>query len=251
MGSDHHYPEEAPAHDVAVDGFWIDRYAVTNASSAASSTATGHVTLAERPPDPADYPGAEPGAARPGVGWCSEAPGSRVDLRNPTTGGPTCRARLAPSARARELAQGEDEAPRRARGVGRRGGLRTWAGKDAAHRGRVGAGGPRRPRRRRVRLGRRADARTVATWPTPGRASSRSENLRSTATSATAPVGSFPPNGYGLLRDGRQRVGVDHRLVPGPRRGRASACCAGHEPARRRPERQLRPGAARMRSPAR
>ena len=30
MGSDHHYPEEAPAHRVAVDGFWIDRTPVTN-----------------------------------------------------------------------------------------------------------------------------------------------------------------------------------------------------------------------------
>jgi formylglycine-generating enzyme len=30
MGSDHHYPEEAPAHRVAVNGFWIDRDAVTN-----------------------------------------------------------------------------------------------------------------------------------------------------------------------------------------------------------------------------
>ena len=25
MGSDEHYPEEAPAHRVRVDGFWIDR----------------------------------------------------------------------------------------------------------------------------------------------------------------------------------------------------------------------------------
>ena len=30
MGSDHHYAEEAPAHQVTVDGFWIDRYTVTN-----------------------------------------------------------------------------------------------------------------------------------------------------------------------------------------------------------------------------
>ena len=30
MGSDHHYPEEAPAHRVTVDGFWIDRTPVTN-----------------------------------------------------------------------------------------------------------------------------------------------------------------------------------------------------------------------------
>jgi formylglycine-generating enzyme required for sulfatase activity len=30
MGSDHHYPEEAPAHRVAVAPFWIDRTPVTN-----------------------------------------------------------------------------------------------------------------------------------------------------------------------------------------------------------------------------
>ena len=23
MGSDHHYPEEAPAHNLRVDGFWL------------------------------------------------------------------------------------------------------------------------------------------------------------------------------------------------------------------------------------
>ena len=30
MGSDRHYPEEAPAHSVTVDGFWMDRFTVTN-----------------------------------------------------------------------------------------------------------------------------------------------------------------------------------------------------------------------------
>jgi formylglycine-generating enzyme len=30
MGSDQHYPEEAPAHKVAVDGFWMNKYLVTN-----------------------------------------------------------------------------------------------------------------------------------------------------------------------------------------------------------------------------
>jgi formylglycine-generating enzyme len=60
MGSDRHYPEEAPAHRVAVDGFWIDRYPVTNRKFREFVRATGHVTSAQIPPDPRDYPGALP-----------------------------------------------------------------------------------------------------------------------------------------------------------------------------------------------
>lgn len=59
MGSDRHYPEEAPAHRVTVGGFWMDRCAVTNAEFRRFVHATGHVTVAERTPDAADYPGAE------------------------------------------------------------------------------------------------------------------------------------------------------------------------------------------------
>ena len=40
MGSDHHYAEEAPAHSVAVDGFWIDPTPVTNAQFRALVAAT-------------------------------------------------------------------------------------------------------------------------------------------------------------------------------------------------------------------
>jgi len=60
MGSDHHYPEEAPAHKVAVDAFWIDRHCVTNDAFERFIAATGYVTLAERPVDANDYPGADP-----------------------------------------------------------------------------------------------------------------------------------------------------------------------------------------------
>jgi sulfatase modifying factor 1 len=66
MGSDGHYAEEAPAHRVTVDGFWIDRCAVTNRRFAAFARETGYVTLAERPPDPADFPGAPPENLRAG-----------------------------------------------------------------------------------------------------------------------------------------------------------------------------------------
>ena len=48
MGSDHHYPEEGPAHPASVDGFWIDRYPVTNLEFDRFVYATGHVTVAER-----------------------------------------------------------------------------------------------------------------------------------------------------------------------------------------------------------
>jgi len=60
MGSDHHYPEEAPAHSVAVDSYWMDAHPVTNRQFREFVRATGHVTFAEVPPDPKDYPGALP-----------------------------------------------------------------------------------------------------------------------------------------------------------------------------------------------
>lgn len=60
MGSDKHYPEEAPVHRVTVDGFWIDRTPVTNQDFRRFVDATGHVTVAERKPDPKDYPSALP-----------------------------------------------------------------------------------------------------------------------------------------------------------------------------------------------
>lgn len=59
MGSDDFYPEERPAHHVTVDGFWMDVDPVTNADFRRFVEETGHVTVAERAPDPADYPGVD------------------------------------------------------------------------------------------------------------------------------------------------------------------------------------------------
>ena len=81
MGSDAHYPEEAPAHPVSVSGFWIDRYEVTNRDFAAFVTDTGYVTVAERPLDPADFPGAPAENLVPGSLVFTGAPGP-VDLRH-------------------------------------------------------------------------------------------------------------------------------------------------------------------------
>jgi len=81
MGSDKHYPEEAPVHRVTVDSFFIDRTPVTNRQFREFVKATGHVTFAQIPPDPKDYPGALPHmlyAARS----CLCLRPRQVDLRN-------------------------------------------------------------------------------------------------------------------------------------------------------------------------
>ena len=66
MGSDRHYAEEAPARWVEVDDFWIDVRPVTVRDFACFVRETGWVTVAEQPPDPADYPGALPELLAPG-----------------------------------------------------------------------------------------------------------------------------------------------------------------------------------------
>lgn len=81
MGSDKHYPEERPAHPVSVDGFWIDRFPVTNARFARFIDATKHVTFAEIPPDQKDYPGAKPEMLYAGS-LVFVKPPHRVDLRH-------------------------------------------------------------------------------------------------------------------------------------------------------------------------
>jgi formylglycine-generating enzyme len=60
MGAEGFYPEESPVHRVAVDGFWIDEHPVTVAEFRRFVRATGHVTVAERAPEPDDYPDADP-----------------------------------------------------------------------------------------------------------------------------------------------------------------------------------------------
>jgi sulfatase modifying factor 1 len=66
IGSDHFYPEERPVRAVDVDDVWFDRHPVTNAEFARFVEETGHLTVAEVAPDPADFPGAEPALLVPG-----------------------------------------------------------------------------------------------------------------------------------------------------------------------------------------
>jgi formylglycine-generating enzyme required for sulfatase activity len=66
MGSNQHYPEEKPPRYATVSGFWIDRTEVTNAQFAAFVAATGYKTVAERGLNAKDYPDLPPEALVPG-----------------------------------------------------------------------------------------------------------------------------------------------------------------------------------------
>lgn len=68
MGSDKHYPEEAPARRVRVGGFWISPTAVTNREFVRFVRETGYRTVAERPLDPGLFPGAPAENLVPGQG---------------------------------------------------------------------------------------------------------------------------------------------------------------------------------------
>lgn len=81
MGSNDHYPEESPVHRVAVDGFSISVITTTNAQFAVFVDQTGYRTVAERPLDPDDYPGAPPENLVPGSLVFTPTQGP-VDLRH-------------------------------------------------------------------------------------------------------------------------------------------------------------------------
>ena len=83
IGSDNHYPEERPAHEIEVEGFWMDISPVTNAQFAIFVEETGHVTAAEVPPDQADYPDVPPERLVAGSA-VFVAPEGPVDLNHPT-----------------------------------------------------------------------------------------------------------------------------------------------------------------------
>jgi formylglycine-generating enzyme len=66
MGSEEFYPEERPVRRARVDGFWIDVNPVTVGEFRRFVKATGHVTTAERAPTAEDYPDADPALLVPG-----------------------------------------------------------------------------------------------------------------------------------------------------------------------------------------
>lgn len=81
MGTDE-FPDARPVHEVHVKGFWMDKYEVTNAEFARFVEATGYKTIAERPLNPADFPGVPLDILVPGSAVFTP-PVQRVSLDNP------------------------------------------------------------------------------------------------------------------------------------------------------------------------
>jgi sulfatase modifying factor 1 len=81
MGSEAFYPDERPVHERRVDAFELDRHPVTNADFAAFVDETGYTTVAERPLDPAEFPDLPPDELTPGSMVFTPTSGP-VDLSN-------------------------------------------------------------------------------------------------------------------------------------------------------------------------
>jgi len=227
MGSNNHYPEEAPVHSVTVDGFWMDKYAVTNAQFSLFVEMTGYETVAERVPSAEDYPGAKPELLVPGS-VVFQRPQGPVDMRGCPwwnwVPGASWRRPLGPLSSLKGLARhpvvhiayedaqaystwAKKELPTEAEWeFAARGGLEaavyTW-GDDFAPNGKMMAN----------------------TW----QGVFPFENLLTDGFERTSPVGSFPTNGYGLY-DMAGNVWEwttdwyqDHNRV-------ANSCCASLNP---------------------
>jgi formylglycine-generating enzyme required for sulfatase activity len=198
MGSEHFYPEERPVHRRSVQGFWIDQHPVTNAEFRRFVKDTGYLTTAEIAPTPEDFPDASSDQLVPGSlvftppdgpvslddfrAWWSWVPGAQ--WRHPQ--GPSSTLHGRERHPAVHISHADASA------------YSAWAGKQlpseaeweyAARGGLDGAtyawGDTPTPRGRLM----------ANTWH--GRFPH--ENLLLDGFDRTSPVGSFPPNGYGLL----------------------------------------------------
>jgi len=199
MGSAGHYPEEAPVHRVTVDAFALDRHPVTNAQFAAFVRETSYVTVAERPLDPADYPGAPPENLEPGSMVFTPTKGP-VDLRHLSqwwtwTRGACWRAPDGPGSSVKRRPEhpvvqvAHEDAQAYAAWSG--GVLPTEAEWEYAARG--GLAGAAFTWGDEARPGGRIMANTWDGPDFPWR------STRESGWTRTSPVGSFPPNGFGLV----------------------------------------------------
>ncbi|CAM4124973.1 Serine/threonine-protein kinase pkn1 [Mycobacterium basiliense] len=231
MGSTSFYPEEAPIHTVTVRPFAVERHPVTNAQFAEFVAATGYVTLAEQPLDPALYPGVNPDELAAGAMVFRPTPGP-VDLRDWrrwwdwAPGASWCH----PFGPDSDIADRADhpvvqvaypDAAAYARWAGRR--LPTEAEWEYAARGRTTTtyswGEEEKP----------GGQLMANTWQ--GRFPYRNDGALGWV--GTSPVGRFPANGFGLVdMVGNVWEWTTTRFSPHHRIGQApSPCCAPTGPA--------------------
>jgi sulfatase modifying factor 1 len=195
MGSDRHYPEEAPSHLVEVDGFWMDRAPVTNREFRKFVNATGYVTFAEIAPDAKDYPGALPRMLKAGS-LVFTPPKFAVDLSDWSQWwnfkfGANWRRPYGP----RSSISGLDDHPVVHVAYRDAEAYAAWAGRHC--RPKRNESLPRAAASTAPNTHGATSSRLAAsTWPTPGRAGFHTKKADGWAR--TSPVGSFPANGYGL-----------------------------------------------------
>lgn len=231
MGSERFYPEERPVHRVTLDGFWMDAHPVTVAEFRRFVTATGYVTVAERPLDPAAYPGADPALLVPGslVFRKASGPVALHDVRKWWIYTPGA-AWNAPTGPGRGVA-GRHRHPVTHVAYEDAAAYAGWAGKELpteAEWERAARGG--------------LDGATFA-WGDEHTANGKPmantwqgefpwQNLCVDGYEHTSPVGAFAPNGFGLfdMTGNVWEWTADFFTCRHPRSDAETACCVPHNP---------------------